>query len=302
MAALIFHSNTNLGEYLSRTSWFSFIKSTFHTTNRIAYGSSWHNLPGDIVEMIEKHLSTETDLIRMSSVWKWWRANKVGMAVEIPWKSSSWHNFPSEIVEMIEKRLSTQTDLIRMSSVCKKEFIIQGCQSQRLEGSVVAVPKLPLLSLTTIPSFVDRELAITYFVKSVMVSSADAAECIVAAILGDDEDEDIDYDYRLSRYWHTTGFEIFKINPNNGNCDRLNNLADHKVLFLDDNDVSFSARDSDGIHGNFIYFASYHFPSIKGHCWPSHECGVFYLEGGRIEHTLPNMKPGEGRSWFTANF
>ncbi|CAK9138815.1 unnamed protein product [Ilex paraguariensis] len=104
------------------------------------------------------------------------------------------------------------------------------------------------------------------------------------------------------RYWKTIGFEAFRINLSNGHCDILNSLGHDTVLFLDIVGSScFLNRDSNGIHGNSIYFTS----NISGReeqaTVVSRESGVFYLGGGRIERFLPSLKPAEVRGWFTAN-
>ncbi|CAK9138014.1 unnamed protein product [Ilex paraguariensis] len=67
------------------------------------------------------------------------------------------------------------------------------------------------------------------------------------------------------RYFQTNGFEVYKINPNDSHCERLNNLGDHRALFLaDSGSLSFSGKEYNGIHGNCIYFASSYFSTFEG--------------------------------------
>ncbi|CAK9151039.1 unnamed protein product [Ilex paraguariensis] len=120
MAALIFHSNRNLGVYLSRKR-SSFIKSIFgksrnnssNTKNQIT-SSCWHNLPNDIIEKVVKQL-IQTDRIRMSSVCKGWRViltkKDIQTVVEIPWLMLFQYPIGKDIMILTKKDIQTVVEI-----------------------------------------------------------------------------------------------------------------------------------------------------------------------------------------------
>ena len=113
-----------------------------------------------------------------------------------------------------------------------------------------------------------------------------------------DEDGDI-YPW----YLKTSSFYVFKMDSSTGQWQRLYNIDDQVLFISYGGSSSVSAKDfAAGVEGNCIYFAEdidydrdYPYPFL------SRECGVFYIEDGRIERSFPsvNLPLHSHISWFT---
>lgn len=88
-------------------------------------------------------------------------------------------------------------------------------------------------------------------------------------------------------YYQTKGFEIFKVNPNNGHWDKLTSLGEQSLFLAAGGGslaISVKNMEGDGFKGNCIYFAATSFQKYSQHIINiSRESGVFILEDGRIE-------------------
>lgn len=98
----------------------------------------------------------------------------------------------------------------------------------------------------------------------------------------------------------TKYFRVYKIDPDNNNFRRVQNLGD-QILFLaeDNSSLSLLASDFKELRGNCIYFATR--GCRFGNIPTTREIGIFYLDSERIERSFPSleMRRFSRLSWFT---
>ncbi|CAL9022663.1 unnamed protein product [Prunus brigantina] len=118
----------------------------------------------------------------------------------------------------------------------------------------------------------------------------------------DDALEEGNTDYDDHEYFRTSGFEVYKIDPETGDFLREQSLGD-QTLFLSLHG-SFSLRASDFIEldKNNIYFATNGIDPFHVHkpC-TTREIGIFCLDNERVERSFPSVQESMGSrmSWFT---
>ncbi|XVF45675.1 hypothetical protein PTKIN_Ptkin02bG0226300 [Pterospermum kingtungense] len=115
------------------------------------------------------------------------------------------------------------------------------------------------------------------------------------------EDDDHIEDDHILDYNKTSSFYVFKMDPSTSEWHRLDNIDDQVFFISFGGSASVSAKDFEGVRGNCIYFAEDYDYCGDNPCPISRDCGVFYLEDGRIERPFPSVSlPLRSRMcWFT---
>ncbi|PRQ33927.1 putative F-box domain-containing protein [Rosa chinensis] len=111
-------------------------------------------------------------------------------------------------------------------------------------------------------------------------------------------------DHYLRTYLRTSGFDVYRIDPQNDNFEMVQSLGD-KLLFLS-NAGSFSLRASDikikDFRGNCICFATNNFMSLHSlETYTCREIGVFDLNARRMRRPFPSVEVSNRSQlcWFT---
>ncbi|KAJ4851032.1 hypothetical protein Tsubulata_012303 [Turnera subulata] len=105
-------------------------------------------------------------------------------------------------------------------------------------------------------------------------------------------------------YIKTSGFVVFRIDPDSGNLHELNSLEEEVVFLSYGGSFSLSAQDLPGVRGNCIFFSeNYDCFDHYDNPTDSRENGVYYLDTETIQRPFPSLKlPLQSRlSWFLPN-
>ncbi|XVF45673.1 hypothetical protein PTKIN_Ptkin02bG0226100 [Pterospermum kingtungense] len=95
-------------------------------------------------------------------------------------------------------------------------------------------------------------------------------------------------------------FHVFKMDHRTGQWQRLKNIDDQVIFLFSGGSSSVSAKDFAGVQGNCINLAADNCTDDLCHIL-SGECGVFYLEDGKIDRPFPsfNLPLCSKICWFT---
>lgn len=152
----------------------------------------------------------------------------------------------------------------------------------------------------------NKEVLLVHKIYDTLKFAAEYEALIVEA-----EDHDWENASYQFQYAKSSGFAVYKIDPENGNFLRVQSLGD-QTLFLADygSSLSLSSSDCKGLEENCIYFGLNGIlkllPPQRRRSTINREIGIFYLDGGKIQRSFPSVEVLNTQvcsfSWFSPSF